>query len=148
MSCPTNGRVEPYDQLFCVQRDVAFTASLKHGSCYLKKFHRLTKNKHVLNVHLTYFIDEAVEYMYAHDCRVLTAGSSKGIWKNPEVNSAMAKRAGRRLPIRSIISFMLGICQPSFELTLLRLQESTVNRHPFVGLRTRCTCDHAIARDG
>ena len=35
-------------------------------------------------------------------------GSSKGIWKNPEVKSAMANRA-RKLPIRSIISFMLGI---------------------------------------
>ena len=75
-------------------------------------------------------------------------GSSEGIWKSPEVKSAMAKRADRWLPIRSIISFMLGIWLPSFEITLLRLQKSTVNRHLFVGLRTRWTCDHAVARDG
>ena len=39
-------------------------------------------------------------------------GSLKGIWENPDVKSVIAKRVGRIISIRSIISFLLGIFRP------------------------------------
>jgi len=63
------------------------------------------------------------------------------------IGTAMANRAGRIIPIRSIVSFMLAICHHSLEITLLSFRNSTVNRHPLVGLRTRWTWDQAVALD-
>ena len=122
------------------------------------------------NVHLTYVVYETVEYPCFIGRNLLELVGplvlwsipkiprkvtnavywrndlSKGIWKFPEVESVMARLACRELEIRSIISDMLGICHPLFEITSLRLRKYSVNRHPLVGLHTRYPCDHAVAR--
>ena len=74
--------------------------------------------------------------------------SFSGIWKKLDVKSAMEKRDGRKLLIRSIF-FSCSRDFPSLVgVTLLRLRKSTVNLQRYVGLRTKWTCDQQVAFDG